>query len=415
LYLSPFLVFFILYVFKSIIMRKLLILLFLTAYYSSVFAQQAIVVYDNNNLKFYSRYWQDSLKIDVAIPESNKYVAPGQGFPLLLLFDQQNRTGFEYHLHGINLLSGAGAQIPGIIVAGLPFDPEMRLKYTDTEILKDSLSGLESTAMLIFNELIPTIEQEIAPISFLMIAGHSRTGWLVNYLLSEYPEKIHAAGSFSGFYELDSIKHKILNRAQKSGSHKVFYYLTSGDSYEEQTYLKQNIAMAEELTHIKPGNSFRWEMDTFIGANHITNYALSVPQFLTKYFSDYNAIIGEWFEWKQDSLKGKAAVYELQKDFDALPYPLIPQLLHYYSLASHYYNNSDFETALFFIENGLSYYPKEPGFKLFEAELFALQNMSAKANASLEEFESLLDKLALKPSEKEELLQWYELIKKEIK
>jgi len=226
---------------------------------------------------------------------------------------------------------------------------------------------------------------------------------------------MHDTGSFSDFYELDSIKHKILKKKKKSGSHKVFYYLTSGDSYEEQTYLKQNIAMAEELTDIRPGNSFRWEMDTFTGANHITNYALSVPQFLTKYFSDYNAIIGEWFEWKQDSLKGKAAVDELQKDFDALPYPLIPQLLHYYSLASHYYNNNDFETAALFIENGINYYPNEPGFKLFEAELYILRNMSAKANASLMEFESLLEKLPLKLSEKEELLQWYELIKKEIK
>lgn len=246
-------------------------------------------------------------------------------------------------------------------MAGLPFDLEKCLQYTDKEILRDSLNGLESTAQLIFNELIPAIEREIAPPSFLMIAGHSRTAWLVNYLVANYPDRISAAGSFSGFFESDEVKLQLLDLASKSESGNIYYLLTSGESYEEQTYLPSNQDFAEELSKQPIRENFRWVMIINREAIHISIYALSVPQFLTHYFADYNTFLGEWFDWKQDSLKGINAAQTLENDFIDLPYPLIPQLVHIYPLASHYYNQNDFRTAIYFIEIGLKYYPKELG------------------------------------------------------
>ncbi len=396
-------------------MKRLSIILLFMLFSIALVAQQAIEVYSNQTLKIYSEYWQDSVNFDVAIPDSWHFTDENRSYPLLILFDQQNRTNFDYHLAGINLLTGAGTQIPEIVVAGLPFDPQKRLKYTDTEFVRDSLTGLESTAKLIFEELIPTIEQEIAPINFLMIAGHSRTGWLVNYLLACYPEKISAAGSFSGFFESDEVKSQLLNLASKADTNQIYYFMTSGDSYEEQTYLMSNESFAEELSEQPIRGGFRWEMEIFSEANHITNYALSVPQFLTHYFADYNAILGEWFDWKQDSLQGINAAQTLENDFSDLPYPLIPQLVHIYSLASHYYNQNDFQTAIYFIEIGLKYYPKEPGLKLFEAELYALSGNHSKANQLLKEFDELVKNPAIKLADKHDLFEWYESIKTELK
>ena len=378
-------------------------------------AQQAIQVYHNQQYTFFSAYWQDSLTFEVAVPDVLYFTRTNQSFPLLILFDQQNRTGFEYHLQGINLLHGVGAQIPGILIAGLPFDPQKRLQLTDTEIYKDGLNGLECTANLIFNELIPLIGNEIAPVSFLMVAGHSRTAWLVNYLLANYPERISAAGSFSGFFESDDVKTQLLNLVSKSDTNMVYYLMTSGESFEEQPYLESNNSMADAFEKLLVKEAFKWEMEVFPAANHITNYALSVPVFLTRFFSDYNQIMGEWFEWKQDSLHGIQAAQELENDFINLPYPLSPQLVHIYSLASHYFNQNDYQTAICFIETGLKYYPKEPGLKLFEAELYALSGDSSRAKQLLIEYDELIKNPAIKPDEKAELNDWYESVMLELK
>lgn len=396
-------------------MKKLNIVFYIMLLSIALSAQESIQVYDNQNIKIFSENWQDSIVCEIAIPDSWHFTDDNRSYPLLILFDQQNKTNFNYHLAGINLLTGVGAQIPEIIVTGLPFDPDKRLQYTDAEILRDSLSGLESTARLIFNELIPAIEREIAPVSFLMIAGHSRTAWLVNYLLANYPNRINAAGSFSGFFESDEVKSQLLELTQKPDTKNIYYLMTSGESYEEQTYLLSNKDFAEELSKQPIREDFRWKMIINREANHISNYALSVPQFLTHYFADYNTILGEWFDWKQDSLNGIIAAQTLENDFIDLPYPLIPQLVHIYSLASHYYNQNDFQTAIYFIEIGLKYYPKEPGLKLFEAELYALSGNHSEANMMLDEFDELIKNPAIKLADKNDLYEWYESIKLEMK
>ena len=396
-------------------MKKFSILTGLLVFSIILLAQESIQVYDNQKIKIYSENWQDSIICEIAIPNSWHFTDDDHAYPLLIIFDQQNRTNFDYHLAGINLLTGVGAQIPEIVVAGLPFDPQKRLQYTDTEIIRDSLSGLECTARLLFNELIPAIEREIAPVSFLMIAGHSRTAWLVNYLLANYPNRISASGSFSGFFELDEVRSQLLELAQKADTNNIYYLMTSGESYEEQTYLLSNEDFAEELNKQPIREGFRWEMIINREANHISNYALSVPQFLTHYFADYNTILGEWFDWKQDSLNGIVAAQTLENDFIDLPYPLIPQLVHIYSLASHYYNQNDFGTAIYFIEIGLKYYPKEPGLKLFEAELYALTGNHSKAHLILDEFNVLIENPAIKLADKNDLYEWYESITLEMK
>jgi len=99
-------------------MKRLSIILLFMLFSIALVAQQAIEVYSNQTLKIYSEYWQDSVNFDVAIPDSWHFTDENRSYPLLILFDQQNRTNFDYHLAGINLLTGAGTQIPEIVVAG---------------------------------------------------------------------------------------------------------------------------------------------------------------------------------------------------------------------------------------------------------------------------------------------------------
>jgi len=72
-------------------------------------AQESIQVYGNQKINIYSENWQDIIVCELAIPDSWHFTDNDRAYPLLILFDQQNRTNFDYHLAGINLRTGVGA------------------------------------------------------------------------------------------------------------------------------------------------------------------------------------------------------------------------------------------------------------------------------------------------------------------
>ncbi len=76
---------------------------------------------------------------------------------------------------------------------------------------------------------------------------------------------------------------------------------------------------------------------------------------------------------------------------------------------------NDFRTAIYCIETGLKYYPKEPGIKLFELELYILSGNKSMANQLLNEFDELIRNPAIKLADKMEWNEWYESIKSELK
>jgi len=373
-------------------------------------SQESIEMYKSASLSFYSHYWNDSIQCQLAIPVSYSTNMEQDSMPLLLLFDQQNSTSFNYHLRSINFLTGAAAQIPELLVAGIPFPPNKRFWLTDSDPRTgDSISGIERTAKMLFEELIPTFEKRYPAVNYLIIAGHSRTGWLVNYLLAHYPENVNAAGSFSSFFETEEVIAKLVKLAQNEKGNSHYFFMTAGNSFEEQTYMTQLGKMAERLDTTTKNPRFRWSFQVLPNVNHITNFGLSLPIMLTDLFIPYNKILGSWFAGKQDSLRGLDAVNQLIKDFEQLPYPIHPQLLHWYSLTSHYYNTNDYETARLFLEVGLEYYPDEPGLMLFMAEVLQLQQNTEEALRYLENFEKLMKTQDfIKGAEMDELWDWYE-------
>lgn len=394
---------------KIVTFRIMILLLFLIQ--SNVQAQ-VYQVYESRNLNFYSTFWNDSLYCKLSVPYS-LYAAEDQvKYPILILLDQQNATSFDYHLRTINYLTGVGAQIPEMIVVGVPLKPDTRLYFTDLQTKElDSLTGMERSAKMIFEELLPKIKSQYPSSDFLLIAGHSRTAYLVNYLLANHSNSLDVAAAFSGFYEDSLTQSQIIALAEgktNPNRKRHSYYLSAGTSFEEQSYLKEYDEMADLLESGKLAPEFRWKYFVNEHTNHIANYGMSLGPMLVDQFSDYNMILGRWFEKQVDALSAEQARDSLLADFAQLRCPVAPQILHINSVASAYYSKQDYVTAELLIDVGMHYYPKDAGLSLFKADLMLMQEKNDEAKRYLQAAKQLLESQGfLTLEETNELWDWY--------
>ena len=396
-------------------MKYVYILLLILLAQSKITAQ-GFQVYQADELNFYSNNWNDTISCTLSLPLSMQVADTAVRYPLLLIFDQQNATTFHYHLQTINFLTGVGAQIPDLVVAGLPFDPDKR--WMNTSLKKqadDSISGIALTAKMIFDELLPQLKAKYPVSDYLMIVGHSRTAYLANYLLANFPDQVDMAAAFSGFFEDPETSNLIIKLAQgenNPSNQRHSYYLSAGDSFEEQSYLNEFDEMALKLDSIETSSTFYWKYEVHPHANHISNYGLSLGPVLVDHFSDYNTIIGSWFSDKIDQLNGQEAAESLMADFEALPYPLPLQLLHINSIGSGYYSNQDYLTSEKIIDLGLQFYPSDAGLTLFKADLLVVQGKKSESEPYLMTAKQLLETQDfLSDDETVMLWDWYEAIK----
>ncbi len=375
--------------------------------------------YQTDEITIYSENWNDSIRSTISFPVSMHTAGSQTKYPLLLIFDQQNATTFNYHLQTINFLTGVGAQIPEMIVVGVPFDPDKRWMNTSLKIqANDSMSGIQMTERIIFEELLPKLKARFPINDYLMIAGHSRTAYLASYLLSRHPDQINMAAAFSGFYEDAVTSEKIVQLAtgEKKTSHKISYYITAGDSFEEESYFNDYNEMAAQLESMDVVSDFYWRYEVHPHANHISNYGLSLGPVLVDHFAAFNGIMESWFSSKLDQLSGAAAVESLLTDFDGLPYGIKPQLLHVNSIGSGYYSKEDYLTSEKIIDLGLQIYPTDAGLSLFKADLLAMQNKKAESQQYLLRAKQLLETQDfLSEDETTDLWDWYHAIEMTIK
>lgn len=164
-------------------MQKLWILLFVCAFSLPLLAQDPYIIYQNNERSIYSEHLQDSITIDLQVPQNVRYAAEKTGYPLLILLDRQNATIYDVNLRAVNFLAGSGAQIPQCLIAGVPFRSEDRFRLTSRrKKMDDQRAGINRTADFLLEELVPALKRDFPGINYLIIAGHSRTGYLVNFL-----------------------------------------------------------------------------------------------------------------------------------------------------------------------------------------------------------------------------------------
>lgn len=325
-------------------------------------------LYSNDSLIIASEYLGETIRLNFHLPETHPFSAPDVSYPITIVFDSQHLRTYPQIIGAFDLLTSE-TQVPESIIVGVPFTFKNRLYFTSSQKREgDTLSGIERMELFLFSELIPKLQKEFRGNNFITVIGHSRTGFLVNYLAFRRPAEINVAASLSGFFNDEPLSlDSFLAFLTTPGNfpEKFRYYYTSGTTNEEITYLKQSRKLDSLLSgRALPGN-VGVVFNESPGANHITNYWVSVPPILIDAFSGYNSILDTWFHEILPSESSSASVGRFEKDLEQagneIGVVLNPNLTHIYSLASHFaYSKKDYARAIEFLELGVKFYPSYP-------------------------------------------------------
>jgi enterochelin esterase-like enzyme len=328
--------------------------------------------YSNENLKIKSDYLQDSITLNLHLPETFSFSATATKYPITIIFDSQHKITYPQIINSIELLSNE-SQIPETIIVGVPFNRYNRYYRTAAQKKKnDSLSGIERMENFLFNELLPKLQKEYKVNEHITLIGHSRTAFLVNYLTTKHSKKINIAIALSGFYSnkpisIERFKNYISN--DLNFPNKFSYYFTTGSALEEETYLIESKNVSDYISNTKMPKKFDGYFTENKHANHITNFWVSLPPIFIDAYSSYNSILNDWFYIKLKRETIKNPIKEFKSDLDQvsekLGFKVNPNLTQIFSLASSFkYDKKDLRTAIDFIKFGQQYYPNYADFDL---------------------------------------------------
>jgi enterochelin esterase-like enzyme len=350
---------------------------------------QRYSLYSDDKIDYQTSYLNEPISINLHLPEAYFDAADGTKFPVIIIFDSQHNRSYPQIMSAIDLLTSE-TQMPESIVVGVPFNMNNRLYFTSNQKkANDSLSGIERMNKFIFSELLPKLQNSYKANSYTTIIGHSRTAFLVNYLSANNPKHVNNTVSLSGFFDdaLLSLQqyHQFLSEPKNFETPFKYYYY-AGTSLEERTYLNEFGELNQLLKNTVLPEKVSASYKEVANANHMTNYWVPVPEILIDVFKSYNNILDTWLQVKLEGEAIEEPVKTFAADLSAvgneLGLKVNPNLTHIYSLANHYrYQNSDYKTAIGFVDYGLSYFSKSKDLHIEMIELY--KALDDKDNANL--------------------------------
>ncbi|HVW96782.1 MAG TPA: alpha/beta hydrolase-fold protein [Mucilaginibacter sp.] len=210
-----------------------------------------------------------------------------QNFPLIILFDIQNKRQYQYLLKSIDYLT-ANEQMPSAVIVGVEAGAgnkrykETQLKISDTSCLGDNNEDY------IFKELIPMMRGNFKAGQFTMLIGHSRYGFLTTYLLAKHFEELNAVISISPFMQqpqIDLTKLLTVQLGNADLKHTVYYRYAMGNDYPDD-YKKLTTALKSPDFHPKRFDADGW---WFPNADHNTTPALTITRALYEVFAYWHS------------------------------------------------------------------------------------------------------------------------------
>lgn len=384
---------------NKIFRNKIVVLSLLLLFTISTGFSQKFSLYSDDKMDFQTSYLNEPISINLHLPEAYFDATDGTKFPVIVIFDSQHSRSYSQIMSAIDLLTSE-TQMPESIVVGIPFNMNNRLYFTSTQKkANDSLSGIERVNKFIFSELLPKLQDTYKADAYTTMIGHSRTAFLVNYLSANNPKSVNNAVSLSGFFDDTVLSlqqyHQFITEP-KNFETPFNYYYYAGTSLEERTYLNEFSEFNQQLKTAVLPKMVSANYKEISNANHMTNYWVPAPEILIDIFKSYNNILDTWLQVK---LQGegidepvKAFAADLSAVGNELGFEVNPNLTHIYSLLNHYrYQNSDYKTAIGFVDYGLSYFSKSKDLHIEMIELY--KALDDKENAEVYKF--LLKNLVL--------------------
>lgn len=393
---------------------RLLLIITISIAIGTLFAQE-YSLYSNDKLSIESDYLQQTIDLNLHLPETQPFSGKTTKYPITIIFDSQHERTYPLIINSIDLLTSE-TQTPESIIVGVPFNFQNRLYLTSNQKRgNDSISGIERMELFLFNELIPQLQSKYKGNHYISFIGHSRTAFLVNYLVFKRPDQIKLAVSLSGFFNNDPLSLDTFYSFLADTTnflHKFNYYYTAGTSLEEYTYLAQFRNLDSLIRNKSTSENLNVVFSETPNANHITNYWVSLPPILIDAFSAYNSILDSWFHdaLKTDRIDNPVQQFksDLEQASKSIGVNLNPSLTHIFSLASHYANNKeDYNTAIKFFEFGLDYFPEYLDLYIEIIEFYKALNNTGKVSS----FKGVLrektkNSMHLTETEKQELFEY---------
>lgn len=287
-------------------------------------------------------------------------------YPLLLLFDAQDQTLYNYASSAIDRLTWTNDIPEAIFVGIVQNDRSKELNFEKNET--------SSAQFLNFvkNDLISFLTKKYSLNGYYTLIGHSLGGQFVTNAMLSYPETFKSAISISAALNYpnkdNEVKSKILTKMtdyiaatpDSSSVHPKYYFSSGDDGFQDGGFklgaLKVDSSLKAQRLKVKS-----WHFDFLKGFNHMTTPLISIPAGLIFIFDDWhfsdNLAMDVLLHHKKDAVevlkKKKMKIIKSYGTDIALPYN------SFHQFANHCMSQGKLNEAEILIKQLIDLYPED--------------------------------------------------------
>ncbi|OOQ58747.1 alpha/beta hydrolase-fold protein [Mucilaginibacter pedocola] len=290
--------------------------------------------------------------IQITVPIEYQSNLPNK-FPLIIVFDTQNKRQYQYILKSIDFLT-ANEQMPSAVVVGVEAGSGGN-RYRETQLpVSDSTGIAEKNEDYIFKELIPMLRDKYKASDFTMLVGHSRYGFLTTYLMARHINELNAVISISPFLKQDNFDlSDVLRKSLKSNKlkHTLYYRYAMGNDYPLD-YKTLTATLKEPGLKINNFNADGW---WFPEADHMTMPGLAITRALYEVFAYWSKCQQEYFSENNKDVSTITHIKQKLADNYGTQLPFSLGKLNGKGYA--FYNNKDYANAILAWRQLVEQYP----------------------------------------------------------
>jgi len=320
-------------------MNKTYLFFVLTIFIGPIlFAQQYNVYKSKIDTSFVSTYLGYEKKISITLPDDWQNNNQKK-YPLIVVFDQQNRRSHNHIVHTIDYLTAA-EQMPRSIIISITSENSKRIYEAKSPV--SSKSGkADLNEKFLFEEIIPLAESKFKASTFRILIGHSWYGHFTTSMFTKNIDNLSAVIALDPFYKQKnvSLTDSISKLKKLKIKHTKYYRYSIGKDYPEDYKEIENLKTNNTNPKINIKGSY------FPNAFHHAIPGLGIGQALYEIFEYWSV---QQYTFFKPSNKNVNVFSELKNN-----------------MINHYGNNLDFSLGVL-NGKGWSFYNEEEYIKAIE-------------------------------------------------
>ena len=333
---------------------KTLLLLLVCFYPFEGFAQAGSEYYRSPlDTTLYSKPLAQVRKLTVILPTTFN-AARKTKYPLIVVFDRQNRGIFRQVFESIDYLTRFDA-MPEVIIIGITSERQRTLE-TSLRSENEKATG-EEMIRFVFEELVPWCEKTYNTGKCRNLIGHSRFGYFTTVMMCRQAQQLSSVVALSPFYKqgqanwIDSVTTRFA--PGKPLAHKLFYRFVTGDSLSDTPdYARMQAALRRAPLH----PNFDWDAHAFYKASHNVVPGLGVMPALLDIFHDWSAGANNFSPYSPQAANASYKGF-LNRMRDVYGAEIGLGVARLNGLGNEHYNQKRYDKALVFWQELLADYP----------------------------------------------------------